>query len=136
MIKILHVAAIAGLIGSAVWAYSIKYETIRQTEELTRLERAIAREREMIAVLRAEWAFLNRPDRVETLADAHLPEIVPFTVEHLARFEDLPERPPAADAIGAKLEALGLAAPTATPGTTGSIPVRTQTTPTTRTPAR
>ncbi|GGK35751.1 cell division protein FtsL [Salinarimonas ramus] len=136
MIKILHVAAIAGLIGSAVWAYSIKYETIRQTEELARLERAIEREREMIAVLRAEWAFLNRPDRVETLADAHLPEVVPFSVEHLARFEDLPDRPPDADEIGAKLQALGLGAPTATPGTTGSVPRATATTPTTRTPAR
>lgn len=139
MIKILHVAAIAGLIGSAVWAYSIKYETIRQTEELARLEREISRERDLIAVLRAEWAFLNRPDRVEALADAHLPDIVPMRREHLARFEDLPDRPPDADEIGAKLQALGLGAPTATPGTpgtTGSLPARPSLTPSTRTPAR
>ncbi|WP_349369258.1 hypothetical protein [Salinarimonas sp.] len=139
MIKLLHVAAIAGLIGSAVWAYSIKYETIRQTEELARLEREIEREREMIAVLRAEWAFLNRPDRVEALTDAHLPDVVPFAVEHLARFEDLPDRPPDADEIGAKLQALGLGAPTATPGApaiTGSVPAAPSTTPSTRTPAR
>lgn len=136
MIKLLHVAAIGGLIGSAMWAYSIKYETILQGEELARLEAAIARERDTIAVLRAEWAHLNRPDRVQTLTQSALPDIVPIGPERLARFSDLPERPPAADAIGAKLQALGLAAPTATPGTTGSVPASGARTPSTATPTR
>lgn len=134
MIKLLHVAAIGSLIGSAMWAYSIKYETILHGEELARLEAAISREQDMIAVLRAEWAHLNRPDRVQALADAYLPDIVPIGPERLARFSDLRDRPPAEDAIGAKLQALGLAAPTATPGTTGSTSGAR--TPTTATPTR
>ena len=78
----------------------------------------------MIAVLRAEWAFLNRPDRVETLSDAHLPDIVPMRREHLARFEDLPERPPNADEIGAKLPgAPASARPPRRPGTPGTTGV-------------
>ncbi len=116
MIKLLHVAAIAGLIGSAVYAYSIKYDSIFHAEELARITAEVDRENEAIAVLKAEWALLNRPDRVQALADAFLPDIVPMDAGRLAQFSDLPDRPEKDDEIGRKLEALGLAAPTATPG--------------------
>jgi hypothetical protein len=132
MIKILHVVAIASLIGSAGYAYSIKYDTIFHAEELARINAAAARERDAIAVLRAEWALLNRPDRVQALADAHLPDIMPMSAARLAQFSDLPARPERDDEIGRKLEALGLAAPTATPGAAG----RAAATPSTRTPTR
>ena len=133
MIKILHVVAIASLIGSAGYAYSIKYDTIYHAEELARINAAIDRERDAIAVLRAEWALLNRPDRVQALTDANLPDIVPMTASRLAQFSDLPERPEKDDEIGRKLEALGLAAPTATPKADAAL---TAATPSTRTPTR
>lgn len=133
MIKILHVVAIASLIGSAGYAYSIKYDTIYHAEELARLNAAVDLERDAVAVLRAEWALLNRPDRVQALADAHLPDIVPMEASRLAQFGDLPERPEKDDEIGRKLEALGLAAPTATPRADAAL---TAATPSTRTPTR
>ena len=133
MIKILHVVAIASLIGSAGYAYSIKYDAIYHAEELARINGAINRERDAIAVLRAEWALLNRPDRVQALADAHLPDIVPMSASRLARFSDLPDRAEKDDGIARKLEALGLAAPTATPGANAA---RSVATPSTRTPTR
>jgi len=133
MIKVLHVVAIASLIGSAGYAYSVKYDTIYHAEELARLNRAIERERDAIAVLRAEWALLNRPDRVQALADAHLPEIVPMDASRLAQFSDLPERPDKDDGIARKLELLGLGAPTSTPSANAA---RTVATPSTRTPTR
>ena len=71
MIRIMHVLAIAALIGSAGYAYSIKYESIVHAEELARLQAQVDREREAIAVLRAEWTLLNRPDRVQALAEIH-----------------------------------------------------------------
>jgi hypothetical protein len=40
MIKILHVVAIASLIGSAGYAYSVKYDTIFHAEELARINNA------------------------------------------------------------------------------------------------
>lgn len=133
MIKILNVVAIASLIGAAGYAYSIKYDTIYHAEELARISAAVDRERDAIAVLRAEWALLNRPDRVQALSDAHLPDIVPMEASRLAQFSDLPERPEKDDEIGRKLEALGLAAPTATPRADAA---QTVATPSTRTPTR
>ena len=128
MIRLSHIVAIAALIGSAGYAYSIKYEAIVQAEQLARLQAQVDRERAAIAVLRAEWTLLNRPDRVQALADRHLDDIVPMDPRRLTRFSDLPARGERDDGIARKLEALGLAAPTSTPGQTARPAASTPTT--------
>lgn len=114
MIRILHVMAIAGLIASALYAYSIKYETLYHAEQVVKLKAKVQRERDAIAVLRAEWQHLNRPDRLQAAVERHL-DLQPTAIKQLARLADVPNRPPRQDEIGRKLEALGLAEPTATP---------------------
>ena len=128
MRRFLHILAIAALIGSAVYSYRIKYDTLYLSEQVAKLKSRLQREKEAIAVLRAEWQFVNRPDRIQTLADKHLHDLAPAAITQTVRWAEIPQRPAATDSIGAKLEALGLAAPTATPSaktgdvrTTGSI---------------
>ncbi len=108
MIKLLHFAAISALIGSAGYAYSIKYETLYHAEQVAKLKGKVQRERDVIAVLRAEWQLLNRPDRLQVAVERHL-ELQPLGVQQMARMSDLPTRPPREDGIGRLLE------PTATP---------------------
>jgi hypothetical protein len=43
-----------------------------QAQELAALDAQIAREAEAIRVLKAEWTFLNQPDRLQDLARRHL----------------------------------------------------------------
>ena len=69
--RFFHVAAILALIGSALYAYRIKYDTIYLAEQVAKLNGQIAREKTAIAVLRAEWQLVNRPDRIQALADKH-----------------------------------------------------------------
>jgi hypothetical protein len=114
MIRLLNLLAILGLIGSAIYSYSIKYETIFQAEKLTKVKSRIQKEHDMTAVLKAEWQLLNRPDRLQSLADKHLADIRPLQSQQLTRFSDLPSRPERGDEIGKKLEALGMMV-TATP---------------------
>lgn len=114
MLKFLHVVAIGALVSSAVYAYSIKYETTLEAEKLQKLKGMAQRERDLIAVLKAEWQFLNRPDRLQALADRHL-DLQPLSVSQIVRAADIPERGPKVDAIGRKLEDLGLGLPTETP---------------------
>lgn len=114
MIRFLHIIALSGLIASALYAYSIKYDTLYQAEQVAKLKSKLQKERDAIAVLRAEWQYLNRPDRLQAAADQHL-DLQALSPAQLARFSDLPERPPRIDEIGRKLEALGLAEPTSTP---------------------
>ncbi|WP_196240233.1 cell division protein FtsL [Alsobacter soli] len=131
MRRFLHLAAILALIGSALYAYRIKYDTIRLTEQAAKLRNQIGREREAIAVLRAEWQFLNKPDRLQALAEAYT-DTQPASVQQIAKWSDIPQRPAPVDSIGKKLEALGLAAPTNTPAPTPGA-ARADTTTTTAT---
>jgi len=119
MTKLLHIVAISALIASAGYAYSIKYDTLYYAEQVAKLKSKVQREREAIAVLQAEWQYLDRPDRLQAAADQHL-DLQPLKIQQLARLSDLPNRPERGDEIGRKLEALGLLGPTATPKDTGN----------------
>ena len=107
MIRVFHVIAIGALISSAMYAYTIKYETLYHGEQLTKLKQHVQKEREAIAVLKAEWQHLNRPDRLQMLSERHL-SLQPLASTQLARFADIPTKGPKVDGIGQKLEALGL----------------------------
>ena len=132
MIRLIHILAICGLIASAGYAYSIKYDTLLHAEQVAKLKAKVQKERDAVAVLKAEWHLLNRPDRLQAAADRHL-ELQPLNVQQLARLSDLPNRPQRADEIGRKLEALGLLQPTVTPKDNRPADARA---PTTRTPTR
>jgi hypothetical protein len=132
MIRFIHIIAICSLVASAGYAYSIKYDSLFHAEQVAKLRAMVQKERDAIAVLKAEWHLLNRPDRLQAAADRHL-DLQPLNLQQLARLSDLPNRPPRADEIGRKLEALGLLQPTATPKDARPGDARTATT---RTPAR
>jgi cell division protein FtsL len=107
MIRYINILSIAALVGSASYAYSIKYETMRYSAEIVKLKHAIEREHTNISMLRAEWAHVTRPSRVQALADLHL-TMQPVSVDTMVKPGDLPERAARVDSIGRKLEALGL----------------------------
>ncbi len=127
MRRFLHLVAILALIGSALYAYRIKYDTIFLAEQVAKLKNRAAREREAIAVLRAEWQYSAKPDRVQALADRHLPDLQPGAIQQIARWSEIVARPVPVDSIGKKLEALGLGEPTNTP-TASRSDARTPTT--------
>lgn len=52
--------------------YQTSYEVQEQEEQLARLNRQIVAEQEAIQVLKAEWAYLNDPTRIERLVAEHL----------------------------------------------------------------
>jgi hypothetical protein len=92
MLRLLNLIVIAALLGAAAWVYEIKYSSTRQAEQVAKLRLEIQRERDMIAALRAEWAQLNNPDRIQQLVRRHLTlrAIEPTQFDSLDR---LPERP-------------------------------------------
>ena len=116
MIRFLNIAACAALIGSAVYAYSIKYQTLYRSDQIAKLTRQIQQEKDAIGMQRAEWSHLVRPDRLAPLADKYLTlEIT--KPNQIVTFAALPERAARGDEIGRKLESLGLSEPTNTPAT-------------------
>ena len=53
----------------------------------------IRREHEAIAALRAQWAKLDTPARIQDLARRHL-ALKPAEARQIDRLDNLPERPP------------------------------------------
>ena len=76
-------AALA-VIGLGYWAYHQNILTQHSIREVEQLQRQIGVERERLSVLRAEWAYLNRPDRLRELADLNFERLglMPMTPEH------------------------------------------------------
>lgn len=109
LVRLLHVLAVVALVGSAGYAYSIKYESIFYAEKLSKLKSQIQREKDAIAASRADWQFHVRPDRLTVLSNQYL-DLKPLQITQIKRFKDIPERQPHVDSIGQKLEALGLSA--------------------------
>lgn len=142
MIRLLNLLAVLGLIGSAIYAYSIKYDTLYQAAQVSKASSQLHKERQAIAVLRAEWQLLTRPDRLQAAVDRHL-ALEPIGTAHLGRLADLPARPDRGDEIGRLLAATATPKekPVAgrasdEPRTTGSVTPRTTTTRTPTTASR
>lgn len=57
------------VIGLAFWAYRENYRTQEAQAEAQRLQTAIGEARQRLRVLNAEWAYLNRPDRLMDLVE-------------------------------------------------------------------
>jgi cell division protein FtsL len=119
MWRFMHAAAIAALIGSAAYVYGVKYRTIYASEELVKTRHLIAKEKDAINVLRAEFAHLARPDRLQTLAESKL-GLQPLALSQIATVNELPEAQPKVDSIGRTLESLGFMRDTATPAVTAA----------------
>ena len=114
MWRFLHAAAIAALIGSAAYVYGVKYRTIYASEQLVKTRHLIDKEKDAINLLRAEYAHLARPDRVQALADAKL-GLQPLALSQIATVDELPEAQPKVNSIGRTLESLGFMRDNATP---------------------
>ena len=120
--RLLHIVVLVALVLAAADVYKIKYESTLQAEKVAKLRGEIRREQDMIANLRAEWSKLDRPDRIQDLAQRHL-ALKPLETRQFDTLDRLPERPvelvPAGtpDPIGAVIESL--ADPEAL---TGSLP--------------
>jgi hypothetical protein len=128
MIRLLNVAAIAALIGSAIYAYSIKYQTIFYAEEIVHLKHEIRLQRDAIGLLRADFVHLSRPERVSALADRFLNMQEP-SLKQIVTIDGLPDKTAKSDEIAQKLEALGLAQPTNTPQAKSTEPTTPSTKP-------
>ena len=68
---LLPLSALVLVVLCATWAYRVNYATQEALNRVADLRAEIAREREALAVLKAEWAYLNRPDRLRALVTAN-----------------------------------------------------------------
>jgi cell division protein FtsL len=114
MIRFLNVLAIAALVGTAIFAYSVKYETMFRAEKIVQLQEKLQKQTDEIGMLRAEWEHVSRPERIANLADQFLQLQTP-ALNQIVPASGLPDKGPAHDDIAQKLDALGLESASNTP---------------------
>lgn len=81
MRSLMFILTAFAVMGLAFWAYKENYRTQGELSETRRLQSEIADLRESLGVLRAEWAYLNRPDRLRELADINFGRLALLPLE-------------------------------------------------------
>ncbi|MDJ0823223.1 MAG: cell division protein FtsL [Paracoccaceae bacterium] len=91
MRSFLFVLTALAVIASGYWAYHENYKTQAALDDVAQLQRDIADARERLAVLRAEWAYLNRPDRLRDLADLNFDRLglLPLRPDQFGRVDQV-----------------------------------------------
>ncbi len=94
---------VALMIAVAVITYAMKDSAGRAADHVAELRSSIAREKQQLNVLRAEWGVLDQPSRLQSLVaryNSYL-ELKPLDVHQLASIADVPGRLPGAIDAGA-----------------------------------
>jgi cell division protein FtsL len=111
MLRFINTCLVVGLVALAYVIYQVKYETRGLDRQIASIGKEIEAERDAVAVLRAEWSLLNRPERIERLAKKHL-KLAPSEPRQLVTLDKVTDRdfersrdviaPPAKEAPAAK----------------------------------
>jgi cell division protein FtsL len=102
---------LAALVGFAL--FHLKYQVQALEDQLAKLNRSIVHEQEQIHVLRAEWTYLDRPERIEQLAKKYL-DLAPPKASQISTIAEIPMRD-ADSPDSASLQSRAQPAPAATP---------------------
>lgn len=83
---LVYMACIAALF---MGVYMVKYSVQNIQRDVQKTRVALAREKESLHLLKAEWAYLNRPERLSRLASRHL-DLVPLDSKRIGDVNVLP----------------------------------------------
>ena len=84
------------VLGLAFWAYRENYTTRAAQADLRQVQREIGALQEELGMLRAEWAYLNRPERLRALVALNFDRLglMPMTPDHFGEVDQVAYPPP------------------------------------------
>ncbi|GIT90620.1 hypothetical protein JANAI62_10750 [Jannaschia pagri] len=105
---LLYTLSVIAVVALGFWAYREGYETRASEKAVAALERQIGQRHQELSMLRAEWAYLNRPDRLHALAEMNFERLglMALSPDHFALTDQVgypPPEPPASEALAEAL---------------------------------
>lgn len=94
MRRLLHLVVIGILVFAAASVYRVKMDSTVRTERVLKLQAEVREQRDTIAALRAEWARLDAPMRLQGLSERHL-DLRSIAANQFDKIKNLPMRPTA-----------------------------------------
>jgi cell division protein FtsL len=91
MLRFINICLVLGLVALAYGIYQVKYEARALDERIAVVTKEIDEERDALAVARAEWGLLNRPERIERLAKKYL-DLAPAQPAQLVILDEVTEK--------------------------------------------
>ena len=98
MMRPMTCLSLLAALGSGMYLYQEKHNAQMLDRDITRTVKTADQARDRIGLLKAEWALLNEPERLQALAASHL-QLASLAPTQFARLEDLPGRLPVPSAI-------------------------------------
>ena len=91
MKSLIYVLTALAVFGLAFWAYRENYATQQVLKETQILQYKIGAAQVRLNVLRAEWAYLNRPDRLRQLAEINFDRLglLPLRPDQFGRVDEV-----------------------------------------------
>lgn len=91
MRSFLYVLAGLAVMALAFWSYQENYKTRDAVSEVRKLNAQIGSNYQRLGMLRAEWAYLNRPDRLSDLAELNFErlELLPLMPDAFGRVDQI-----------------------------------------------
>ncbi|MQQ07637.1 cell division protein FtsL [Epibacterium sp. SM1979] len=91
MRTLLYMATALSVLGLAFWAYQENYATQQALKDTRSLQRQIGAAQARLTVLRAEWAYLNRPNRLRELAELNFDRLglLPLRPDQFGRVDEI-----------------------------------------------
>ena len=87
----IYTVTFASLVGLAFWAYQENIKTKNAIAHHEKLQKEIGIAGARLSILKAEWAYLNRPDRLTELVDLNFGrlQLVPLRASNFLEVDEI-----------------------------------------------
>jgi hypothetical protein len=112
--RIINLILLAAMIVGAAVTYDMKHKAELAADRVAALQADIAREKDHIVLLKAEWSMLTQPGRLQATVEKYADhfQLQPFSPDQIGSIDEIPLKPvPGTDQAADKLARIAADAP-------------------------
>nr|WP_321456323.1 hypothetical protein [uncultured Cohaesibacter sp.] len=94
MSRLINFLLLFAVLVGAFWLFQVKHQAKEEGEKIAALQEQIKDEEDALLLLKAEWSYLNRPQRIQKLAEEYQDTLGLKTIEpyQIGDLKDVPDK--------------------------------------------